>query len=73
MENRIQRITPFLWFDDQAEEAAGFYISIFDDSRIVTVTQNDTEATAARAMEAMLRMKKIDIAGLKRAAEGREP
>ena len=73
MENRIQRITPLFWFDDEAEEAAGFYISIFDDSRIVTVTQNDTEATAARAMEAMLRMKKIDIAGLKRAAEGREP
>ena len=24
-----QRITPFLWFDNQAEEAAAFYISIF--------------------------------------------
>jgi predicted 3-demethylubiquinone-9 3-methyltransferase (glyoxalase superfamily) len=27
-----QRITPFLWFDTQAEEAAGFYIAIFKNS-----------------------------------------
>ena len=25
----MQKVTPFLWFDDQAEEAAGFYVSIF--------------------------------------------
>lgn len=25
----MQRITPFLWFDDQAEEAANFYVSVF--------------------------------------------
>jgi predicted 3-demethylubiquinone-9 3-methyltransferase (glyoxalase superfamily) len=30
----IQRITPFLWFDNQAEEAANFYISIFKNSKI---------------------------------------
>lgn len=29
-----QKITPFLWFDDQAEEAAEFYTSIFKNSRI---------------------------------------
>ena len=29
------RITPFLWFDDQAEEAAAFYLSIFPNSRIL--------------------------------------
>lgn len=34
-----QRITPFLWFAHQAEEAANFYISIFKNSRIVTVTR----------------------------------
>ncbi|MBZ4324168.1 VOC family protein [Streptomyces huiliensis] len=33
----MQKITPFLWFDDQAEEAAGHYTSVFDDSRIVQV------------------------------------
>jgi predicted 3-demethylubiquinone-9 3-methyltransferase (glyoxalase superfamily) len=29
----IQKITPFLWFDGQAEEAAGFYTSIFPNSK----------------------------------------
>jgi predicted 3-demethylubiquinone-9 3-methyltransferase (glyoxalase superfamily) len=33
----MQKITTFLWFDDQAEQAAAFYTSLFDDSRIVTV------------------------------------
>ena len=32
-----QRITPCLWFDDQAEQAAEFYVSIFRNSRIVTM------------------------------------
>ena len=32
-----QRITTNLWFDTEAEEAAEFYTSIFDDSRIVSV------------------------------------
>jgi predicted 3-demethylubiquinone-9 3-methyltransferase (glyoxalase superfamily) len=30
-------ISPFLWFDDAAEEAAEFYVSLFPDSRIVSV------------------------------------
>jgi predicted 3-demethylubiquinone-9 3-methyltransferase (glyoxalase superfamily) len=34
-----QRITPCLWFDDQAEEAAKFYTGIFKNSRIVSVTR----------------------------------
>ena len=33
----MQKITPFLWFDDNAEEAMNFYVSIFKDSRIVNV------------------------------------
>jgi predicted 3-demethylubiquinone-9 3-methyltransferase (glyoxalase superfamily) len=33
----IQKITPFLWFDHQAEEAAKFYVSIFPNSKIVKV------------------------------------
>jgi predicted 3-demethylubiquinone-9 3-methyltransferase (glyoxalase superfamily) len=36
---RIQRITPFLWFDQQAEEAARFYTGIFPNSRIVSVAK----------------------------------
>jgi predicted 3-demethylubiquinone-9 3-methyltransferase (glyoxalase superfamily) len=36
-----QKITPFLWFDDQAEEAAKFYTSIFKNSRIDKITRYD--------------------------------
>lgn len=32
------QITPFLWFDNEAEDAANFYTSLFPNSRIVTVT-----------------------------------
>jgi predicted 3-demethylubiquinone-9 3-methyltransferase (glyoxalase superfamily) len=35
----MQKITPFLWFDTQAEEAATFYTSIFKNSRILKVTR----------------------------------
>ena len=34
-----QRITPCLWFDSQAEEAAAFYVSIFRNSRIVKTSR----------------------------------
>jgi predicted 3-demethylubiquinone-9 3-methyltransferase (glyoxalase superfamily) len=30
----VQKITPFLWFDNQAEEAANFYVSIFKNSKL---------------------------------------
>jgi len=42
-----QRITPFLWFDHQAEEAAAFYVPIFKNSRIGSVARYDGEAAAA--------------------------
>jgi predicted 3-demethylubiquinone-9 3-methyltransferase (glyoxalase superfamily) len=32
-------ISPFLWFDHHAEQAANFYVSIFKNSRVVTVTR----------------------------------
>jgi predicted 3-demethylubiquinone-9 3-methyltransferase (glyoxalase superfamily) len=35
----IQKITPFLWFDHQAEEAAIFYASIFPNSKVVKVVR----------------------------------
>ncbi len=34
-----QKITPFLWFDHQAEEAVGFYTAIFKNSKVGTVTR----------------------------------
>jgi len=35
----MQKITPFLWFDDKAEEAANFYVSVFKNSKIETVSR----------------------------------
>jgi predicted 3-demethylubiquinone-9 3-methyltransferase (glyoxalase superfamily) len=35
----MQKITPFLWFDKEAEEAANFYVSVFANSRIVSVSR----------------------------------
>ncbi len=39
MSKSIQKITPFLWFDHQAEEAARFYTSVFKNSRMVAITR----------------------------------
>jgi predicted 3-demethylubiquinone-9 3-methyltransferase (glyoxalase superfamily) len=38
-EPAMPKITPFLWFDDQAEEAAEFYVSVFPNSRIHDVAR----------------------------------
>lgn len=35
----MQKISPFLWFDDQAEEAASYYVSIFKNSSILAVSR----------------------------------
>jgi predicted 3-demethylubiquinone-9 3-methyltransferase (glyoxalase superfamily) len=35
----MQKITPFLWFDGKAEEAMNFYISIFKNSKVVSVSR----------------------------------
>ena len=35
----MQKITPFLWFDHQAEEAMNFYVSIFKNSKVGKVTR----------------------------------
>ncbi len=35
----MQKITPFLWFNDQAEEAMNFYVSIFKDSKVGKVNR----------------------------------
>lgn len=39
----VQKITPCLWFDDQAEEAARFYVSVFGNSGIGAVTRYGKE------------------------------
>lgn len=40
----MAKITPFLWYSTQAEEAARFYASIFPDSRVVRVTAFPSES-----------------------------
>jgi predicted 3-demethylubiquinone-9 3-methyltransferase (glyoxalase superfamily) len=35
----MQKITPFLWFDNQAEEAVALYTSVFENSRVLNVTR----------------------------------
>ena len=40
----IQKISPFLWFDSQAEEAAQFYVSVFKNSKIGKITRYPDEA-----------------------------
>ena len=43
----MQKITPFLWFDSQAEEAANYYVSVFKNARIVSVERYGKEGAAA--------------------------
>src|SRR5437899_7303414 len=40
---KTQKITPFLWFDDKAEEAVNFYVSIFTNSKIGSITRYGDE------------------------------
>jgi len=44
MKPSTPRITPFLWFDNQAEEAVRFYSAIFDNSRVVSTTRYNKES-----------------------------
>ncbi|MDX6385530.1 MAG: hypothetical protein QOK48_3103 [Blastocatellia bacterium] len=44
----MQKITPFLWYDGQAEEAANYYVSVFKNSKVLNVTRyNDASAQAS--------------------------
>jgi predicted 3-demethylubiquinone-9 3-methyltransferase (glyoxalase superfamily) len=39
----MQKITPFLWFDDKAEEAMNFYVSIFKNSKVGSISRYGAE------------------------------
>jgi predicted 3-demethylubiquinone-9 3-methyltransferase (glyoxalase superfamily) len=43
----MQKITPFLWFDNQAEEAVNYYVSVFNNSKIVSTSRYDENAAKA--------------------------
>jgi predicted 3-demethylubiquinone-9 3-methyltransferase (glyoxalase superfamily) len=44
----MQKITPFLWFDNQAEEAMNFYVSIFKNSKVLSVNRYREGAPAPK-------------------------
>lgn len=48
------RISPCLWFDGRAEEAAAFYVSLFPDSRITHVIRSPTDTPGAKAGSVIL-------------------
>lgn len=48
----MQKITTFLWFDNQAEQAAKFYVSIFKNSKIAQITHYPQSATTASGQPA---------------------
>jgi predicted 3-demethylubiquinone-9 3-methyltransferase (glyoxalase superfamily) len=47
---QTQKIVPFLWFDNNAEEAMDFYTSIFRDSKIVKITRNNGPGPAGTVL-----------------------
>ncbi len=48
----MQKITPFLWFDNNAEEAVNFYTSLFDDSKILNITRYNEAGAKASGQKA---------------------
>ncbi len=52
MQGKMQRVTPFFWFDDQAEEAVTFYTSIFPNSSIGATTRYSAEVAAQAGRKA---------------------
>ena len=45
----MSKISPCLWFNGEAEEAANFYVSLLPDSRIDTVQRNNVDSRAGKA------------------------
>src|SRR5437773_468359 len=50
MPETVQRITPFLWFNNQAEEAVDYYTTIFENSRKLGVTRYGEAGAQASGM-----------------------
>lgn len=50
----MQKITPCLWFDNEAEEAANYYISVFPDSKINEVVKYTTETPSNKPIGSVL-------------------
>jgi predicted 3-demethylubiquinone-9 3-methyltransferase (glyoxalase superfamily) len=50
----MSKITPCMWFDGEAEEAANFYVSLLPDSRIETVQRNTVDSPGGKAGTALV-------------------
>jgi predicted 3-demethylubiquinone-9 3-methyltransferase (glyoxalase superfamily) len=61
----MQKITPFLWFDNQAEEAARFYTSIFKNSRISSIARyEDVPGPEGKAMSVSFQLEGQEFTAL---------
>ena len=60
----MQKITPFLWFDSNAEEAVNFYVSIFKNSKVGKVTRyNEASSKAAGRPEGSVMTMEFQLEG----------
>ncbi len=60
----MQKITPFLWFDNNSEEAVNFYVSIFKNSKVGKVTRyNEASAKAAGRPEGSVMTAEFQLEG----------
>jgi predicted 3-demethylubiquinone-9 3-methyltransferase (glyoxalase superfamily) len=50
----MQKVTPYLWFDGQAEEAARFYVSLLPDSRVENVSRSPADNPSGNAGSVLL-------------------
>jgi predicted 3-demethylubiquinone-9 3-methyltransferase (glyoxalase superfamily) len=62
----MQKISPFLWFNDQAEEAANFYTSLFDDAEVTSVSRypEGSPGPAGQVMSVTFRLAGQDFMAL---------
>jgi predicted 3-demethylubiquinone-9 3-methyltransferase (glyoxalase superfamily) len=62
----MQKISPFLWFNDQAEEAANFYTSLFDDAEVTSVSRypEGSPGPAGQVMSVTFRLAGQEILAL---------
>jgi predicted 3-demethylubiquinone-9 3-methyltransferase (glyoxalase superfamily) len=56
MSSSIQKITPFLWFDTQTEEAVNYYTSIFKDSKIESIHRYDEGPMQGKVLTAVFQL-----------------
>ena len=70
MPTSTQRITPNLWFDTQAEDAARFYVSVFKDAKISTISRygSDAPGPEGSVMVVELRARRPELRGAQRRA-----